>query len=265
MEAIILPSHHGATDTSDKPNGSVKRPRLASFSQTRDSSISWGRRHHYGSWLHALGCASIMLLCPLLVMFLWISLSDFGGSLMVAYNVLLDFGPTNFFLLNGPRSDFKVTLGYGAWIVFQISLYQFLPSKLSTGQLTPAGNLLNYRTNGLLAWVITHVLFVTLAASGVLDPAIIARHWEPLLVTANIAGFLLTGLVYAKAHLSPTHEKDRKFSGEQPRAGRGTDADMWQVLSCMICTWGSNSILDLESISISSCSRTGALASLRGL
>jgi 7-dehydrocholesterol reductase len=133
---------------------------------------------------------------------------------MAAYNVLLDFGPTNFFLLYGPRPDFKVTLGYGAWIVFQITLYQFLPSKLSTGQLTPAGNLLNYRTNGLLAWIITHFLFVTLAASGLLDPAIIVRHWEPLLVTANITGFLLTGLVYAKAHLSPTHEKDRKFSGE---------------------------------------------------
>jgi 7-dehydrocholesterol reductase len=69
----------------------------------------------------------------------------------------------------------------------------------------------------LLAWIITHVLFLTLAVFGFLDPAILARHWEPLLVTANTAGFLLTGLAYAKAHLSPTHEKDRKFSGGCPR------------------------------------------------
>ncbi|PMD25796.1 ERG4/ERG24 ergosterol biosynthesis protein [Hyaloscypha hepaticicola] len=132
---------------------------------------------------------------------------------MAAYNVLLNLGPINFFVLYGPRSSTKVSLGYGAWILFQIALYQFLPSKLSTGQLTPAGNLLKYRTNGLLAWIVTHVLFVALAVSGLMDPAILARHWEPLLVTTNIAGFLLTGLVYAKAHLSPTHEKDRKFSG----------------------------------------------------
>jgi 7-dehydrocholesterol reductase len=220
MEPIIFQSHHDASDTPlspEKVNGPLHSPRLAAFSQTRDSSISWGRRHHHGSWLHALGCAGIMLLCPCLVIFLWISLSSFGGSLMAAYNVLLDLGPINFFLLYGPRSNAKVSLGYGAWILFQIALYQFLPSKLSTGQLTPAGNLLNYRTNGLLAWTVTHVLFVALAVSGLMDPAILARHWEPLLVTANIAGFLLTGFVYAKAHLSPTHEKDRKFSGKRHR------------------------------------------------
>lgn len=230
MEGIILPSRHGATETpqlTDKPNGSVKRPRLASFSQTRDSSISWGRRHHHGSWLHALGCAAIMLLCPCLVIFLRVALSSFHGSLSAAYNALLDFGPANFFLLYAPRPDSKVTLGYGAWILLQVALYQFLPSKLNTGQLTPAGNLLKYRTNGLLAWIITHVLFLTLAVFGFLDPAILARHWEPLLVTANIAGFLLTGLAYAKAHLSPTHEKDRKFSGGCPR-----DEGSYGMLTC---------------------------------
>jgi 7-dehydrocholesterol reductase len=147
---------------------------------------------------------------------LWISLSSFEGSLTAAYDILLEFGLVNFFLLYAPKPDFKVGLGYGAWILVQAALYQFLPSKVSSGQLTPAGNLLNYRTNGLLAWIITHVLFVMLAISGYLDPAILAKHWEPLLVAANVFGFLLTGLAYAKAHLSPTHEKDRKFSGEWP-------------------------------------------------
>lgn len=217
MESIILPSpsYHAAVDPPQSP-GSAKRPRLASFSQSRDSSLSWGRRHHHGSWLHALGCASILLLCPCLVIFLWISLSSFGGSLTAAHDSLLESGPVKFFSIYAPRSDLKVSLGYGAWILFQAALYQFLPSKLSTGQLTPAGNLLNYYTNGFLAWITTHFLFVILAASGCVDLAILAHHWEPLLVSANVFGFLLTGLAYFKAHLSPTHEKDRKFSGEWP-------------------------------------------------
>lgn len=219
MQSIILPSpaNHGIVNTSHPPEKNkvgAKRARLASFSTTRDSTISWGRRHHHGSWLHALGCGMIMCLCPTLVIFLWISLSSFEGSLTAAYQTLVGFGPGTFYVYFAPRADLKVSLVYGAWILFQAALYQLLPSKLSYGQLTPAGNLLQYRTNGLLAWIITHVLFIALAASGHLDPAIIAQNWEPLLITSNVAGFLLTGFVYLKAHWSPTHDKDRKFSGE---------------------------------------------------
>jgi 7-dehydrocholesterol reductase len=33
-------------------------------------------------------------------------------------------------------------------------------------------------------------------------------------VATNFFGFILTGVAYIKAHLSPSHENDRKFSGE---------------------------------------------------
>lgn len=241
MEAIILPSPslHNSIDTAlpEKVNGSA-RPRLASFSTTRDSSISWGRRHHHGSWLHALGCASIMLCCPALVISLWISLSSFNGSLSAAYEAMLQVGPIHFFAKYAPRPDFNVTAGYGVWLLFQVALYQFLPSKLSTGQLTPAGNLLKYRTNGLLAWAVTHVLFGLAASFDLIDPAILANNWQGLLVAANVFGFLLSGLAYAKAVLSPTHAGDRKFSGSflydlymgvelNPRFGKYFDFKLW--------------------------------------
>lgn len=217
MESIILqsPSLHNNIDVvqpSESNHGSPKRSRLASFSATRES-ISWGRRHHHGSWIHALGCASIMFLCPCLVIFMWISLSSFNGSLMAAFYFMREYGPTKFYSTYAPKPDLTVSAGYALWILFQATLYQFLPSRLSTGQLTPAGNLLKYRTNGLLAWFVTHTLFVAAALSGLLDAAILARHWEGLLITANFFGFLLSGFVYVKAHLSPTHDGDRKFSG----------------------------------------------------
>ena len=127
--------------------------------------------------------------------------------------MLLDIGPVDYFKTYAPAAEVKASVGYAAWILFQTALYQFLPSKLSTGQLTPAGYLLNYRTNGLLAWVVTHLLFFGLSFSGHINPAILARNWEGLLVAANVFGFILSGIAYAKAHLSPTHEGDRKFSG----------------------------------------------------
>ena len=220
METIILPSPslYGAVDgplISEKASGA--RPRLVSFNQTRDQSISWGRRHHHGSWLHALGCLSIMLCCPILVIYLWVSLQSFGGSLTGAWDSMVSNGPVAFFHRYGPRPDGKSSLGYIAWLLFQAALYQFLPSKLSTGQLTPAGNLLKYRTNGLLAWAVTHILFGIFAFAGYIDPAILARNWEGLLVSANVFGFLLSGIAYAKACLAHTHEGDRTFRGGYPR------------------------------------------------
>ncbi|TGO66835.1 hypothetical protein BOTNAR_0053g00280 [Botryotinia narcissicola] len=220
MESIILPSPglHDVIETlqqeaPDKSNVTINRARLASFSTTRDSSISWGRRHHHGSWLHSLGCASIMILCPIIVIFYWIALSRFEGSLTSAYKSMAMIGPINFLWQHAPRGNLRTNVGYGTWLLFQALLYQFLPTKLSTGQLTPAGNLLKYRTNGLSAWFVTHALFLISSYCGLLDPAILAKHWQALLVSVNVYGFLLSGFAYLKAHMSPTHEGDRKFSG----------------------------------------------------
>ena len=81
------------------------------------------------------------------------------------------------------------------------------------GQLTPAGNLLEYRVNGLLAWQLTVALTAVGAFMGYLDLCMIADHWEGLLVVINVYGFFLSALAYLKAYLAPSHAGDRKFSG----------------------------------------------------
>ncbi|KAB8298696.1 hypothetical protein EYC80_000871 [Monilinia laxa] len=122
-------------------------------------------------------------------------------------------GPLDFIWQYAPRGNLRTNIGYGTWLVFQAALYQFLPSKLSYGQLTPAGHLLGYRTNGLSAWIVTHALFLISSYCGLLDPAILAKHWQALLISVNVYGFLLSGFAYLKAQMSPSHEGDRKFSG----------------------------------------------------
>ncbi|PQE18972.1 7-dehydrocholesterol reductase protein [Rutstroemia sp. NJR-2017a WRK4] len=253
METIILPtpSLHNSNENpqeQEKVNGAIRRTRLTSFSTSRDSGISWGRRHHHGSWLHSLGCLSIMLICPLIVIFYWITLSSFGGSLLSAYKSMLVAGPASFLWQYAPRGNLRASIGYASWLLFQAALYQFLPTKLSTGQLTPAGHLLKYRTNGLSAYIVTHVLFVALSYAGILDPAILAKNWEALLVCANVYGFLLSGFAYLKACISPTHEGDRKFSGSilydlymgvelNPRFGRYFDFKLFHNGRPGIIAW----------------------------
>ena len=161
---------------------------------------------------------------------------------------MLEIGPPRFFWKHAPRPDFKVSLLYVGWLAFQTTLYQTLPSKERTGQLTPDGNLLQYRTNGLTAWVLTHFLFAAWVLHGCVDPAIIAKNWEPLLISVNVYGFLLSGVAYVKALVSPSHDGDRKFSGElrlftsvrrltdgrvshlRPLYGRRAQPQAWEIL-----------------------------------
>lgn len=174
----------------------------------------WGR-HHRATWLGALGCVGIMLLCPCLVIFYWIALSTYSGEMTSAFQDMIRTTPIAWFQAHIPRGSMRVSLAYCAWLFFQAALYQFLPCgrNLSLGQPTPAGYVLQYNTNGFLAWVVTHALYFAFSYSGFLNPAIIARNWEPLLISANLYGFFLSGFAYLKAHLSSSHPRDRKFSG----------------------------------------------------
>lgn len=216
MEDIIL-QRSGTQPVSDEPltadahkGGSNFRTRLSSLKT--DPNLNWGRSHR-GSLSTSVHCASIMLLCPILVMFTWVALEEFGGSLFAALSQLLLKGPFEFAAQYAPSVSGKGLAGYTAWLLFQAALYTFLPCELSTGQLTPAGYVLQYHTNGLLAWVVAHVAFVVAVLYGLLNPAIIATNWAGLLVAANVYGFLLSMFAYYKAYRFPTHAEDRKFSG----------------------------------------------------
>lgn len=216
MEPILIPRPpvSSITDSliSNRRATKLRRPTY-SVPLSQNESIPWGR-HHHSSWLHTLECTGIILLCPCLVIFYWISMSTYSGSLTAAIVGMCKVGPVAWFSTYFPQSSMKANFGYSAWVLFQVALYQYLPTKLSTGQLTPAGNLLLYRTNGLTAWVVTHAIYLTLSYYNVIDAAILATNWEYLLVSVNIYGYLLTMFAFVKAHIAPTHEWDRKFSGK---------------------------------------------------
>ena len=181
----------------------------------KDFNASWGRSGSGTSLLTTTACAGILVLCPLLVVFLWTALQNFDGSLFASIATFWSEGPMTFAARFAPTFSINACFGYAAWLSFQSTLYTNLPSQISTGQLTPAGNILKYKTNGLSAWIITHALGIGAVMAGVLDPAILAKNWGGLLIAANIYGFLVSAFSYMKAYVAPTHPQDRKFSGQQ--------------------------------------------------
>jgi 7-dehydrocholesterol reductase len=78
---------------------------------------------------------------------------------------------------------------------------------------------------------------VGLAWYGWIDPAIIAKHWEGLLVASNAYGFALAILVQLKGYYSPTFPEDCKLSG-QYASFIAIDCTLTSVGSLVFDFWG---------------------------
>lgn len=177
------------------------------------NKLTWGHSSVRRSWLRSLFAASPVCLAPLASTCFFITLSQFDGSLSKFVAAGFQEGFVQIFSTYGPQLSVKGTLAYACWIAIQVFLFQCLPGPVNTGQPTPGGHLLAYRTNGLYAWIVTHVLYAVLCWFGFLDPAFIPRNWNGLFAAMNFSGLLLSVFAYAKAYLMSTHPNDRKFSG----------------------------------------------------
>ncbi|CAF9918953.1 MAG: hypothetical protein HETSPECPRED_003894 [Heterodermia speciosa] len=172
----------------------------------------WGRKIR-ASWWAATASLFLIVASPLWLFWNWIGLEYFGGSYLSEIAGLRRDGILAFSFQYLPRASTKASQGYIAWLCFQATLYYFLPGPISTGQLTPAGHLLKYKTNGLSAWTMTHCLAFGAAYLGYLDLTIIADNWEGLLVASNVYGFVLPALCLVKGYVAPSYVGDCKYSG----------------------------------------------------
>lgn len=243
---------HTTTTITTKPttNGvpkTVTAPPAKTDAPTKHVNPHWGRFSR-GTWLNTIGCALVILLCPVLVIVAEISLSHFDGSLPACLWALLTTSPLSFAQQFAPRPSAPVTAAYFGWIAFQVLLYAFLPAKQCFGQRTPAGHQLPYHVNGLAAWGVSHAVAAGAVWMGWLDPAIVAKNWRALVVAFNVYGYVLPAVAYVKAHVAPTHNDDRKFSGSwiydyymgielNPRIGRWFDFKLFHNGRPGIVAW----------------------------
>lgn len=212
-----------------------------------DAERSWGRKMK-ASWWVAIASSFLAVGCPVFLLWNWIGLEYFDGSYVAEFDTLRHDGIQRFSSKYLPRPSLKVSLGYVAWLLLQVFLYCFLPGPISTGQLTPAGNLLNYTTNGLLAWAVTHGVVIGAAVIGFLDLTFIADHWEALLVATNVYGIVLPIFLLIKGYVAPSYPNDCKYSGSliadyfigvelNPRLGKSFDLKLFHNGRPGIIAW----------------------------
>ena len=177
--------------------------------------IAWGRTGADSgrSWLRHLVATSPLILAPLAIIINFITLTSFEGSYASFAAATVREGFWTLCVKYGPELTFKGVFAVTAFIAWQAWLFAYLPGEIRTGQFTPAGHRLQYCLNGLSAWALTHVAYFTLCLTGVLDPAFIPRNWSSLIAALNLAGLVISVVVFIKAHVCPTHADDRKFSG----------------------------------------------------
>ncbi|RUS23785.1 ergosterol biosynthesis ERG4/ERG24 [Jimgerdemannia flammicorona] len=213
------------------PNGSLhSKPRASFLNGTttvtmavKDTKLkaqtgaTWGRDRDI-STLTVLGSIFILTFCPTLTFWTWISCTHYQCSIFepvfeLAGNNFSSDAIRDFILTKAPQYTYDGFKIYFTWLFFQGILYAVLPANIGYGQRTPAGYLLPYKVNGLLAWFVTHTLYLGGSYLGWWDPAIVHNNWGGLLMAANVYGYFLTFFAFAKAYVFPSHPEDRKFSG----------------------------------------------------
>ncbi|KAK0643163.1 ergosterol biosynthesis ERG4/ERG24 [Cercophora newfieldiana] len=194
----------------------------------------WGRQGAGRSWLGSLFASLPVVLGPIGSVVVFIILAAFEGSLCSFVTAVAKEGLYTIFAKYRPQLTARGVFAVAGWIGWQALLFQYLPGKIRTGQVTPAGHILAYRMNGLSAWFVTHLVWIALCWLGILDPAFIPRNWSGLVAAMNLGGVLVAAFAFVKAYASPTHPDDRKFSGSSiydfymgiefnPRFGRDFD------------------------------------------
>lgn len=159
-------------DAASKVVGSVPQ---TLHSATVRSRTTWGRTNEV-SWINS--CAALLVLvAPFGLYINWLALEHYNGSLLLAFQALSSQG-WRLMSEYRPKPTVAAFLGYFLWIAIQAALYHFLPGEQCSGARTPGGHRLQYTTNGLAAWTISHILYLAAAVLGVLDPALIARNWD---------------------------------------------------------------------------------------
>lgn len=174
--------------------------------------VTWGRRNK-PRWSNNVAAAAMVVGCPLWMVINWVALEHHGGSLTQTIQCFTSKGLYQLGLRYLPRPSCSAFFGYALWLLWQAALYGYLPGRRCFGQRTPGGHLLDYTTNGLIAWALTHLLFLAASVLGLIDPAIIAKTWQGLLVAANTYGFVLAFMAQMKGYYAPSFIEDRKLSG----------------------------------------------------
>ncbi|KAF7367977.1 7-dehydrocholesterol reductase [Mycena sanguinolenta] len=192
----------------------LRTARFGFFKSSPHINPLWGRTSTPAVFEIAL-CAISLILCPASCLIPWATIELYDGS-VGKFLVSLGDNDGVYTIFNWVQTSLPSVLDsmrlYGIWVIFQATLFVALPGATVYGETTPAGNRLRYKINGLLSWFLTIGVYILGGLCSWWDADIVVKQWSGLMVAANAYGIVLTILAYVKAHVSPSHSSDRKFS-----------------------------------------------------
>jgi 7-dehydrocholesterol reductase len=142
-----------------------------------------------------------MLLCPFVVIALWMICARFDGSVVDFFRGI-DWAT---FWGLCPRPTWAAGRMLLVFALLEWMLMVLLPGKIHLGPVTPAGNRPRYRTNGLAAWVATHVILLAAAYPlGLFRLGEVYDNLGSIIVLCNLLALVLCGVLYYKGTHHPS-------------------------------------------------------------
>ena len=150
----------------------------------------------------------LVLICPAFAMVLSYTITQLNGS---PTNLLAEIRDGGLLALLkkawlpyilGSSVAWKYILPYAA---FQLLLMRILPGKMTKGPVTPAGNVPEYKANGLLAYFVTIVTFFVCAYGlKLFNPADIYDHYLEIIGAMNVVSLVFCALLCLKGQFMPS-------------------------------------------------------------
>ncbi|PIA43790.1 hypothetical protein AQUCO_01800085v1 [Aquilegia coerulea] len=197
---------------------------------------------------------ALLTLCPPFVILLWYTMVHADGSVVQTWNYLNQQGLQGFKDL-WPTPTVIACKIIASFAAFEAFLQLFLPGKRVEGPISPMGNRPVYKANGMAAYAVTLVTYISLWWFGVFNPAIVYDHLGEIFSALIFGSFVFCILLYIKGHLAPS-SADSGSSGNAiidfywgmelyPRIGKNFDIKVftncrfgmmsWAVLAVTYC------------------------------
>ncbi len=163
-------------------------------------------------YLHVLRRTLIPLIlvafCPLVVILVWYTCAELGGSLTSLFALFKANDPVNLVykiwapVFFGSIAAWKIV---GLFAAFQLLLMKIVPGKRFEGPITPEGNIPVYKANGIASFLITLITFYLCSFKlNLFSPTIIYDNFGAILGGLSLFSFFFCIFLYLKGRFSPS-------------------------------------------------------------
>ncbi|KAI3775184.1 hypothetical protein L1987_49753 [Smallanthus sonchifolius] len=197
---------------------------------------------------------TLLSTCPPFVILLWYTMVHQDGSILNTFNYLKEHGIEGFVNI-WPKPTAVAWKIIACYALFEAALQLWLPGKTVEGPVSPTGNKPVYKANGVLAYAVTLVTYISLWWFGIFNPTVVYDHLGEIYSALIFGSLIFCVFLYIKGHLAPS-STDSGSSGNiifdfywgmelYPRIGKNFDIKVftncrfgmmsWAVLAVTYC------------------------------